>query len=319
MRNKMPKTCDFCYHHCNLAEGQTGLCNIRENKEGNLITRNYGNLVAISVDPVEKKPLYHFHPNSKTYSVAMFGCNLSCRFCQNYAISQKEFENTAITKHTSAEQVVSEAKRLGCPTVSFTYSEPLVWQDYMIEVAKLAKTEGLGTIMVTNGSFSEEALERLLPLIDAYNIDLKGDEAFYQNMCGGAFEPVLHAIKTITNHSSHIEVTTMVMRQYHDEKMIEYLAEQLSQVGVLVWHLTRYFPRYKENSPETEESYLRKLVQIAKTYEIPYIYPGNSTMDQNTYCPTCQALLLERTWSSAKSRLHAGACPECNSPIYGNW
>lgn len=318
----MKLRCDFCYRHCQLEEGQTGLCGVRTHKEGKLITSGYGALVSLAVDPVEKKPLYHFLPGSRTMSIAMFGCNLTCQFCQNYLISQSDFAGVIAGQPVDIQEIIDGAKDRHCPSISFTYSEPLVWQDYMLEVAKRAKQEGLATIMVTNGTFSEEALARIVPWIDAYNIDLKGDESFYHRLCGGSDEPVLEAIRYIGRTKAHLEVTTMVMESMHTLSMIETLAHALHERGVQVWHLSRFFPNYHCTEAETSESFLRQALEAAKTGSIPYIYAGNSGMDQSTYCPSCHELLVtDRIRSSIHvlPTLKQGRCSSCRYPIYGRF
>ncbi len=311
--------CDYCYRHCRLKDGEVGFCGVRERSGDTLFTHNYGGLVATAVDPVEKKPLYHFLPGTKTLSVAMFGCNLTCSFCQNYAISQREWEAKAQRTYFTAREVVQLARDNRCPSISFTYSEPLVWQDFMIEVATLAKQEGLKTIMVTNGTFSEEALSKIIPCIDAFNIDIKGDEVFYRDYCGGSDQPVWKAIEKIAPSKSHLEITTMVMEGVHTSEMIASIGKQLHSLGVQVWHLSRYFPHYKEKRQETSEHYLEVAVKVARDAQIPFVYPGNSFMDQNTYCPQCKTSLVRRTWLFHDSKIDHSQCPECGCHIYGTW
>ncbi|MGE4453739.1 MAG: AmmeMemoRadiSam system radical SAM enzyme [Sphaerochaeta sp.] len=310
-------TCDFCYRHCHLSDGQVGVCAVRERSGDVLFTHNYGSLVAIAVDPVEKKPLYHYLPGTNTFSIAMFGCNLRCTFCQNYTISQKEWEGSAKHTYMTAQQVVQQAQDHHCPSISFTYSEPLVWQDYMLEVAHRAKSEGLKTIMVSNGTFSEEALNRAMGVIDAFNIDIKGDEQFYRHYCGGSGVPVWQAIRQIAASNAHLEITTMVMEGVHTLAMIKEIGEKLSGMGVKVWHLSRYFPHYKEHRRATSEHFLEMAITTARTCKIPFIYPGNSSLEQNTYCPHCGELLISRSLIQINNSIKEGRCPSCGFPIYG--
>ncbi|WP_320123458.1 AmmeMemoRadiSam system radical SAM enzyme [uncultured Sphaerochaeta sp.] len=311
--------CDFCYRHCRLKDGEIGFCGVRERSGDTIFTHNYGGLVSSAIDPVEKKPLYHFLPGTNTLSIAMFGCNLTCTFCQNYAISQRAWEAGAQRTYYTAREVVQLARDNRCPSISFTYSEPLVWQDYMVEVATFAKQEGLKTIMVTNGSFSEEALNRISPYIDAFNIDIKGDEAFYRDYCGGSSRPVWKAIEHIAPSKAHLEITTMVMEGVHTKQMISSIGRRLYSAGVQVWHLSRYFPRYKEQKRETSEHFLQEMVKVAKDSQIPFIYPGNSSLDQNTYCPHCKTSLVRRSWVFRESIIDHSHCPECGRHIYGTW
>ena len=314
--------CDFCYHHCRLDEGERGLCSVREQKDGVLVTRSYGELVALAVDPVEKKPLYHFLPFTKTLSLAMFGCNLSCTFCQNHQISQAGYEKEHVYRHVDAKQIPLMAKEMRCPSVSFTYSEPLVWQDYLMEVAAACKEASLATIMVTNGTFSEEALIRLKPLIDAFNIDVKGDEQFYREMCNGSLKPVLRGLDVLAKGPAHVEVTTMVMETRHSLENIRTMGRLLGDLGVQVWHLSRYFPRYLCTDPPTSEAYLQEALSVACLSSIPYVYSGNSSLGQGTSCPSCHTLLIEdrmaRDAGYAKL-LDRGVCPQCGAAIYGRF
>jgi len=311
--------CDYCYRHCRLKDKEVGFCGVRERSRDVIFTHNYGGLVAIAVDPVEKKPLYHFLPGTNTLSIAMFGCNLTCSFCQNYAISQKAWDSSAQRTYYTAREVVDLAREKQCPSISFTYSEPLVWQDYMIEVATLAKQEGLKTIMVSNGTFSEEALHRINPCIDAFNIDIKGDDAFYHGYCGGSGRPVWKALEQIAQSKAHLEVTTMVMEGVHTIEMITSIANNLFSAGIQVWHLSRYFPRYQEQRHETSEQYLEAVVKEVRSSHIPYVYPGNSSLDQNTYCPQCKALLIRRAWAFHDSSIDQSHCRVCGHHIYGTW
>ncbi len=318
----MKRTCDFCYHHCKLEEGQSGICSVRTVQQGVLATKAYGQLAALAVDPVEKKPLYHFLPGTKTLSLAMFGCNLRCNFCQNYTISQPEYAPLQVSETVDASTLVALALQRNCPSISFTYSEPLVWQDYMLEVARLAKQKGLFTIMVTNGTFSEEALHRIVPLIDALNIDLKGDEDFYHRICKGSAQPVLDGIAYLVGRKTHVEVTTMVMEGEHDIDHILRLARQLADRGVRVWHLSRYLPRYLATNPETSERHLQQLLSAASCSTIEYVYAGNSEQKQATFCPLCRSLLVsDRRYGPiyCEKTLHEGRCSVCGHQIYGRW
>ncbi len=315
-------TCDFCWRLCALSEGQKGVCAVRQNQGGRMVTLGWGRVVALGVDQVEKKPLYHFHPGHRTLSFALFGCNFSCSFCQNYTISQQEFESQRDGTLMEPSQLVSLALTHGTPSISFTYSEPLVWQDYVVEVAHLAKEVRLSTIMVTNGSFSEAALARLLPLIDAFNVDLKGDESFYTRICKGRAEPVLAAIAAIAKSGRHLEVTTMVTEAHHTPALMERLASQLCERRVQVWHLSRYFPHYKSREEATSERYLAQMIELARNTGIRHVYPGNSSLDSTTFCPGCNSALITRRGMQGPHYtplLQNGICQRCNAPLYGHF
>lgn len=310
-------TCDFCWRHCTLAEGQSGVCKVRKNVQGKLVTTTYGQIEAMGVDPIEKKPLYHYYPGSRTFSFALYGCNIACSFCQNFSLSQGEPSTTLAGERLDPSRIVAMARERGCHSISYTYSEPLVWQDYMLAVAHLAKKAGMQNIMVTNGSFSREALERLLPVIDAFNLDIKGDEAFYKDVCKGQQKPVLDAIAAITRTKAHLEVTTMLIESMHSPEDVSTLGRHLHERGVQVWHLSRFFPHYKmSHLKPTSEAYLKKMVDLASQSGIPYIYSGNSRTERTTFCPSCHALLIDEH-NAMHDSLEFGACKRCKTPIYG--
>ncbi|MFA6688902.1 MAG: AmmeMemoRadiSam system radical SAM enzyme [Sphaerochaetaceae bacterium] len=306
-------TCDFCYRHCSIEAERPGACGRRRMVDGRIVDVGYGEVIAFAVDPVEKKPLYHFLPGSRTASFAMAGCNLSCKFCQNWDIAQ---DRSLRGRTMGPEDIVAMAKEDRCPSVSYTYSEPLVWQDFMLAVAKPARKSGLRNIMVSNGTFSAEALERILPWIDAYNIDLKGDREFYRTICHGNMEPVTEGLRRIVEYGSHVEVTTMLIEGIHDEAMVRELGTVLASCGVQVWHLSRFFPRYRMAGREaTSEAFLAKMLAIAKESGVPFIYPGNSALPVETRCPSCGCLVRRHPGDAVRD----GVCPSCGATIYGLW
>ena len=301
-------TCDFCYRHCSISDGKYGLCGSRKGQEGRITSPFYGMLAAFAIDPVEKKPLYHFYPGTKTLSIAEEGCNFFCSFCQNSEISQNHREHVVIDEET----VVAIAVNEGTPSISYTYSEPLVWQDYMLRTANLARKKGLENIMVSNGSFSDEALSRILPAIDAYNIDLKGDEEFYQKIVKGSSIPVRKAIEKIVKYGSHIEVTTLVIEGIHTSSMIRELGAFLNDAGVSVWHLTRFFPAYMmDDRRATSEEFLDHIYNEALNSGIPFIYKGNTSHESPTKCPRCKAV-IDRLSTN-------GLCHSCGYKLYGKF
>ena len=317
MKDQASLVCDFCWRHCSLGEGQSGVCRVRRNVQGKIVTTTYGQIEAMAVDPIEKKPLYHYYPGSKTFSFALFGCNLACEFCQNHSLSQGDPAVVLASERLEPRTIVELAREKGCHSISYTYSEPLVWQDYMLDVATLAKKAGMQNIMVTNGSFSQEALKRLLPVIDAFNIDLKGDEKFYKDVCKGQQRAVLDAIEAIGKTKAHLEVTTMLIESMHSTEDVRALGGQLFERGVQVWHLSRFFPRYKmAHLKATSEAYLTEMVALAKQSGIPYIYSGNSETERTTFCPSCHALLIDED-NRVDTALEFGQCKRCRTPIYG--
>ena len=320
--------CDFCWHMCELKEGQRGICGIREHRDNHLVTRGWGDIVAQSIDPIEKKPMYHFLPGARTFSCALFGCNYTCSFCQNYAISQKHYFFTP-SLHRTPEQLVEDFDCSGSPIMSYTYSDPVVWQDYMLEAAQLVHARGKLNCMVTNGSFSNTALERVLPAIDAFNIDVKGDDAFYRTYCSGSLRSVLDSVECIAADSNTVlEVTTLIIEEVHTEAMIRLIAEQLVERGVNVWHLSRFFPQFRmKDYSQTSDTYLQRMLAIAKEAGIPYVYAGNSALTawDCTICPSCKTVLIHSHSYTGEAAADAdvhivdGRCSTCGYPIYGRF
>ena len=302
--------CDFCFRCCDIREGGRGWCGVRENTGGVIHSRYDHELVAIALDPVEKKPLYHFMPGTKTLSIAKAGCSYDCDFCQNAMIA-REYEGVGMERWLP-EEVVDMVCRHRIPSVSFTYTEPLVWQDYMSSVATGAKEKGLKTVMVSNGGFGKASLDRLLPLIDAFNIDIKGDSSFYRKVCHADLAPVEDGISAIASSGRHLEVTTMVIEGIHDEAMIASLGRLLHEAGVHVWHLTRFFPhRRMRDRAATGEACLARLYKVALESGVEHVYRGNSAFADPLVCHTC---------GSGVDRMSCtGHCPACGAPVYGVW
>jgi pyruvate formate lyase activating enzyme len=326
-------TCDFCWHMCRIPLGGVGLCHVRANREGKLVTLGWGEVLASSIDPIEKKPLYHVLPGVKTYSIALFGCNYSCKFCQNHQLSQIDsplwpgHPEYRVKSIVTPEEVVKDFERSGCPIMSYTYSEPIVWQDYMLAVAQQVRKLGKINCMVTNGSFSEKSLERLLDVIDVFNIDIKGDELFYRQYCSASLVPVLRGIQEIAQRSDKVlEVTTMIIEGIHTKSMIRSLAQSLVDAKVHVWHLSRFFPHYqmRDRAP-TSERFLESMLLIAEEAGIPYVYAGNSSLGswERTVCPHCKTTLIHthsysgEATKEAKRTIIDGRCANCGEPIYG--
>lgn len=269
----MKASCDFCYRHCRIEEGGYGYCMARKNEGGRVTDRAYGRVNALAADPIEKKPLYHFLPGTRTLSLSMAGCSFDCDFCQNHAIAKDDMESG---RTIMPSEIAAMARECGIPSVSFTYTEPLVWQDYAIETARIARSMGIHTVMVSNGSFSEEALERLLPLIDAYNIDLKGDAEFYRSIVHGDIRPVLDGIGRIVSYGSHIEVTTMAIEGIHTPEMMLSLRDELIRLGVSVWHITAFYPRRRMSSRRpSSDSFIYSLADMLSGSGIEHVHAGN--------------------------------------------
>ncbi|WAM33542.1 AmmeMemoRadiSam system radical SAM enzyme [Caldicellulosiruptor morganii] len=272
LENKKVK-CRLCPHECVILPGNTGFCRARKNIDGKLYSLNYGYISSIAFDPIEKKPLYHFYPGSTILSIGTFGCSFRCLHCQNYEISQL----TPSVFEVDTERLIELAKKdKDCIGIAFTYNEPTIWFEYVVDVAKRFKEEGFKTVLVTNGYLNEEPLLELLDVIDAANIDLKAfNDEFYKKVCSGDLESVKKFIE-ICSKKIHVEITTLIIPTLNDsEEEMENLAKWLSSIDDRIpLHLTRYFPRYKMTLPPTPKETLYRLREIAKKY-LMYVYLGN--------------------------------------------
>ena len=292
--------CTLCPHNCLLKPGQTGICRVRTNAGGQLMSDNYGLVCSLHSDPIEKKPLYHYYPARNIFSVGTVGCNLHCRFCQNWEISQSSVKEYPSLRHYSPENIVSlalsEPDNLG---IAYTYNEPAVWFEYMFDIAARARDQGLKNVMVTNGYINPEPLKELLPLIDAFSVDLKAfTESFYRHLTSSSLAPVLESLRTIRNAGRHLEVTNLLIPDENDDesdfrKMMEWLVKELGHDTVL--HISRFFPTYKLIHNATTEKLLMRFYGIAREY-LHYVYLGNIRTDtgRDTFCPKCGELLIHR-------------------------
>lgn len=266
--------CLLCPHYCVIAIEKTGFCGVRKNMKGKLYSLIYGEITSIALDPIEKKPLYHWHPGEFILSIGTKGCNFKCGFCQNWGISQ---DLICPTESTTAEYLIKEAKRLNSFGIAYTYNEPFIWYEFILDTAKKIKLEGLENVLVTNGYINLEPLEELLPYIDAANIDLKSiEDSFYRETCKGDLNTVLEAIKKIYR-SCHIEITNLVIPTLNDKeenfiKLVDWIYENLGDSVPL--HFSRYFPSYKFNISSTPIETLKKAEEIAKK-KLKYVYLGN--------------------------------------------
>lgn len=263
--------CMLCPHRCHLMHDHFGKCRVRKNLDGRLMSLNYAAATAIHVDPIEKKPLFHFMPGTQTLSIGSYGCNFHCPYCQNYPISLEK----PLTRVIEPEMIIKKAIELNLPSISYTYNEPVVYYEYVFETAKLAKKKGIANIMVTNGFIESEPLEMLLPYIDAMNIDLK---AFYQktyrSFCGGDLEPVLKTIER-AHHGCHIEITTLLVTEMHTKEELENLFCWIAGVSPNIpLHLSRYFPKYQHQAPMTSKDWL-SMVKESGEQHLNYVYLGN--------------------------------------------
>ncbi len=285
--------CRLCPHNCVIKEGNAGSCKVREVRDGVLYANNYGEISALSIDPIEKKPLFHYKPESNILSLGSYGCNFTCGFCQNYNIAQYKPQ----TEYISVEDMISKAKgyeKEGNIGLAFTYNEPLMFYEYVLDVAKRCKEEDLDVVVVTNGFINKEPLEDLLQYVDAMNIDLKSfSDEFYKSECSGRLKDVLSTIEVANKHC-HVEVTTLLINGHNDtEEEVRDIADFISKTNKNIpLHLSRYYPNYKFKDEATDIGKMKYLRDVAKEY-LNYVYIGNVLeVDNNTYCPNCSELLI---------------------------
>jgi len=314
--------CLLCPHQCLIRPDERGLCGVRENRNGEIALVTAGIISGCALDPIEKKPLYHFYPGSMILSVGSYGCNLCCDFCQNYHISQNVPDEEAV--RLKPEQLVGQAVRaknnIG---IAYTYNEPVIWYEYVAECARLAADEGLKNVMVSNGYINREPLSEMTDFIDAFNIDLKSfSNEFYRKYTGATLKPVLDAIKIIASSGRHLEITTLILPGLNDSpammrKEAEWIADNAGQNVPL--HLSRYFPMYRRHDPATPPETIMMLSEIAEEY-LDYVYAGNMHGDDggnDTICPSCHAIVIRRTGYSVRitGLTDEGRCQTCGHQI----
>lgn len=275
--------CAVCNHRCTIHEGRKGICGVRENKQGKLYALNYGKTIAMNVDPIEKKPLYHFMPGTRTYSMASAGCNFHCLWCQNWQISQvggRSCVDEKAAEDVSPEEHVQRAVSLGCPSISYTYSEPTMFVEYALDIMKLAKKRGLKNIWVTNGYMTRETLNLIAPFLDAANVDFKGpQQGVYEKYCGGKAEYVMETMKSLYLEEIHDEVTTLIIPGVNDKyeqlkDIAEFIVEELDEF--VPWHISRFHPSWKMmDTPITPIETLKMAEEIGKKAGLKYIHMGN--------------------------------------------
>lgn len=321
--------CRLCRHGCVIAAGNRGLCGVRENRHGVLHSLVYGRLIARHIDPIEKKPLYHFLPGSLSYSIATVGCNFRCRFCQNADIAQLPTDHggAILGDECSAEEVIRAAAQAGCRSISYTYTEPTVFFEFALETARLARAEGMRNVFVTNGYMTREALELIHPFLDAANVDLKAFSAkYYQTLCGAKLEGVRQSLRDMRDLGVFVEVTTLVVPGLNDEagelrQLAEFLVADLG--ADTPWHVSRFHPTYRlTDRPPTPVATLRAARAIGLAAGLKHVYTGNVPGDpgENTFCPGCGQTVIERRgFRVADSRLKQGRCAECGETIAGVW
>ena len=320
--------CLLCHHRCRLGPDKIGICGVRQHSQGRMLSLVYGRVVAANLDPIEKKPLYHLLPGSRTYSIATLGCNFRCRHCQNAAISQVA-EGMAPGRSgvlQSPREIVAAAVAGRCQSISYTYVEPTVFFEYAYDCARLAVTAGLRNIFVSNGYMTSDAIEALAPWLSAINIDLKSfDDRFYRSVCGGTLQPVLDTIADFHRRGVWVEVTTLLIPGLNDgEEELASMADFLAALDRdIPWHVSGYHPAYLMRQPgPTPPQTLVRARQIGLDRGLRYVYTGNRAGcgGEDTCCPQCQVVVIARSgFSVTANRLVHGCCPVCGTAIPGIW
>lgn len=305
--------CGLCPHRCMIPAGGKGKCSTRVNENGILMAKTYGQVASYGKDPIEKKPLYHFHPGTKIFSIGSYGCNFTCDFCQNYAISQERPKMIDTSPQNLVDIACNEKENLG---IAYTYNEPTIWYEFMMDIALGIRQKGKKNVMVTNGFMNKEPQKALLPLIDAMNIDLKSmSPDFYRKHCGGELEPVLEFIRNSAGNC-HVEITTLLIEGLNTSveevrKIAEFVAAINPEIPL---HLSRYFPAYTMNLPPTDIKLMAMLQETAQEY-LQYVYLGNiPEASKDTLCKGCGAVLVDRKSVVSVNLSNEGACKSCGTP-----
>ena len=316
--------CTLCAHRCLISDGKKGICQVRQNRGGTLYTLVYGRTISNNVDPVEKKPLYHFYPGSTAYSIATPGCNFRCQWCQNWEISQMPRERDLVLgDEATPEQVVVAAKNSGCRSIAYTYTEPTVFFEYAYDIAQESHRAEIANIYVTNGYMTGEMLDTFYPYLDAANVDLKAfQDETYRKLVGGRLQPVLDSLKKIKQQDVWVEVTTLVIPGINDEPselqdIAEFIVQELGPETP--WHISRFFPTYKlTDVPPTSVETMDKAEEIGRAAGLHYVYLGNLHGETNTFCHHCGQLLVQRLgYRIVRNDVSEGKCPHCGMPVAG--
>ena len=324
--NKKTVTCKLCNHYCVISNNGVGVCKNRVNKNGKLYSLNFGKPIAQNIDPIEKKPFFHFLPGSSTYSIGALGCNFLCANCQNYDISQAEEleKKNEILNYVTPMRILEEALGNGCKSISYTYSEPTIFAEYALEIMKLAHKHKLKNVWVSNGYMSKELLNDIIPYLDAINIDLKSfDEKFYKKICNSKLKPVLDNIRILKEEQVHLELTTLIIPDYSDSisvisEIADFIATELDEDTP--WHLSKFSPDISwkmKNLEATSEDIIYEAYEVAKDAGVRYVYVGNIPGDQkeNTYCSKCGELAI-RMFGYQIERLDVkGHCFNCDRSL----
>jgi len=317
--------CSLCAHRCRIKPSDRGICGVRENRDGTLFSLVYGRVIAENVDPIEKKPLFHVLPGSKSFSIATVGCNFRCTFCQNHDISQTPRETGSIFgRESTPEKMVEKARKTGSKTIAYTYTEPTIYFEFAYNTAKMAHEKGLKNVFVTNGFMTEEAIESISPYLHAANVDLKAfREDFYKKHCGARLQPVLDSLKKMKSLGIWVEVTTLLIPTLNDSnEELRQIAEFIHSLGAETpWHISRFHPRYRmDDLPPTPVASIHRAAEIGKTAGLKYVYSGNIPGDEgeNTFCSHCKELLIDRHgFYIERINLEDTHCPRCETPLDG--
>jgi pyruvate formate lyase activating enzyme len=315
--------CHLCAHRCNIEENRRGLCGVRLNSGGKLYTLVYGKLISRAIDPIEKKPLYHFLPGTRSYSIATAGCNFFCDFCQNWQISQVTHEDGSIYgEDCTPEEIARDAKAHGCESISYTYTEPTIFFEFAYDTARVARKMGLKNAFVTNGYQTPETIEKMAEVIDAANVDLKAfSDRFYRERCRARLAPVLKAIRLMHEKGIFIEITTLIVPGENDARdELRQIADFIVSVSPEIpWHVSRFHPQYKQSDKEwTSSDKIFEALAVGKRSGLKYVYAGNLPAGkyEHTYCPHCGALVIERSGFSSRScGLSGNACSACGEAL----
>ena len=321
--------CRLCNFGCRIGPGKRGHCLVRQNIQGKLYSLNYHAVCSVNVDPIEKKPLFHFHPGSLSLSYAAVGCNFRCEFCQNWQISQQSHLGEQISgQDYSPGELVEAALKNNCASISHTYTEPTVYFELAYETAKLAHEKGLANVFVSNGYMSKEAIDKIEPYLDAINVDLKSfSDDFYRQRTSARLQGVLDTLRYIAKETDiWLEVTTLVIPQANDSvgeltRLAQFIADELGTE--VPWHVSRFHPDYQATDlPATPVEKVHQARKIGQDAGLRYVYCGNIPSDasESTYCHNCQKVLIARDYYTIKANhLRNGQCPDCKEPLPGKW
>jgi pyruvate formate lyase activating enzyme len=317
--------CGVCAHRCLVRPGRRGICGVRENLDGSLISLAYGNVVSIGVDPIEKKPLFHVSPGTTAYSIATAGCPFHCLFCQNWEIAQSPRLGLDLpVRYMPPQQVVDEALAHGAGSIAYTYVEPTIFLEYALDIGRLARASGLLNLFITDGYATPEAVSQLAWVLDAANVDLKSfDDAFYRRLCGARLAHVLESIEAMRRAGIWLELTTLIIPGHNDDEgqvraLTGWIVDRLGPETP--WHVSRFFPAHRMlDTPPTPLSTLRRVADLGREAGLVHVYVGNAPELglEDTRCAGCAATLIDRSGYRVRSHLVHGACPDCGRALAG--